>query len=118
MELPMKKSVLLILVLILLVVVFVTQDHFCSPSSGPMDDSQSLKLLQLKRTQLELAKSRGEHQRALALKKEGLISEQDYVTKETAYLQAQVSYQEALIRFRGSEGRISVLSAVKAQEPS
>lgn len=114
----MKKSVLLVLVLILLVIVVSTQDHFCSPSPGPMDDSQSLKLLQLKRTQLELAKSRGEHQRALALKKEGLISEQDYVTKETAYLQAQVSYQEALIRFLGSEGRIAVLSAVKAQESS
>jgi hypothetical protein len=79
-------------------------------------ESQSLKLLALKKAQLHLEEKKGDFDRALWLKEEGLISEQEFVQKRTAYLQAQVTYQEALISFMGSEARISVASAVKYQD--
>jgi hypothetical protein len=79
-------------------------------------ESQTLKLLTLKRAQLQLEMKKGEFDRALKLQESGLISEQDFVEKRTAHLQAQVEYQEALISFMGSEARISVASAVKFQD--
>lgn len=81
-------------------------------------ESQSLKLLALKKAQLQVEMTRGELDRAMALKEKGLISEQEFVQKRTAHLQTQVSYQEALISFMGSEARISVASAVKYQDNS
>lgn len=78
-------------------------------------ESQSLKLLALKKAQLRLEAVKGDFDRALKLKEEGLISEQDFAQKRTTYLQAQVGYQEALINFMGTEARISVSSAVKYQ---
>jgi len=88
---------------------------FCSLSLGAQE-SQSLKLLALKKAQLYVEQTRGEFDRAVALKEMGLVSEQEFVQKRTAHLQAQVSYQEALISFMGSEARISVASAVKYQD--
>jgi hypothetical protein len=79
-------------------------------------ESQTLKLLSLKRAQLQLEMRKGEFDRALKLQESGLISEQDFVQTRTAYLQAQVEFQEALISFMGSEARISVASAVKYQD--
>ncbi|MFB0564175.1 MAG: NEW3 domain-containing protein [Candidatus Aminicenantaceae bacterium] len=79
-------------------------------------ESQTLKLLALKKAQLHLEQMKEEFERALKLKEEGLISEEEFVRTRTAYLQAQVSYQEALISFMGSEVRISVASAVKYQD--
>lgn len=79
-------------------------------------ESQTLKLLALKKAQLHLEEMEGDFERALKLKEQGLISEEDFARKRTAYLRAQVSYQEALISFIGSEARISVASAVKYQD--
>ena len=79
-------------------------------------ESQTMKLLGFKRAQLSLEERKGDFDRALKLKEEGLISEEDFARTQTAYLQAQVSYQEALISFMGSEARISVASAVKFQD--
>ena len=70
----------------------------------------------LKKAQLHLEEMKGDFDRALWLKEEGLISEQEFVQKRTSYLQAQVTYQEALITFMGSEARLSVASAVKYQD--
>jgi len=81
-------------------------------------ESQTLKLLALKQAQLKLEQLKGDFERALKLKEQGLISEEDFSRTRTAYLQAQVSYQEALISFMGSEARISVASAVKYQDNS
>ncbi|MGB6867603.1 MAG: hypothetical protein WBE11_18105, partial [Candidatus Aminicenantaceae bacterium] len=81
-------------------------------------ESQSLKLLALKKAQLQVEMTKGELDRAMALKEKGLISEQEFVQKRTVHLQAQVSYQESLISFMGSEARISVASAVKYQDNS
>jgi hypothetical protein len=80
------------------------------------EESQTLKLLALKKAQLHLERLRGEFDMALKLKEGGLISEQEFVQRRTEYLQAQVSYQEALISFMGSEVRVSVASAVKYQD--
>ncbi|UCE40224.1 MAG: hypothetical protein JSV17_12255 [Candidatus Aminicenantes bacterium] len=79
-------------------------------------ESQTLKLLALKRAQLQLEMRKGEFDRALKLQESGLISDQEFVQTRTAHLQAQVEYQEALISFMGSEARISVASAVKFQD--
>lgn len=79
-------------------------------------ESQTMKLLTLKKAQLHLELMKGDFDRALKLKEQGLVSEEDFARTRTAYLQAQVSYQEALISFMGSEARISVASAVKYQD--
>ncbi|HOF82721.1 MAG TPA: NEW3 domain-containing protein [Candidatus Aminicenantes bacterium] len=79
-------------------------------------ESQTMKLLTLKRAQLTLEKNKGDFDRALKLKEQGLQSEEDFSRTQTAYLQAQVDYQQALISFMGSEARISVASAVKFQD--
>ncbi|MFC2160567.1 NEW3 domain-containing protein [Acidobacteriota bacterium] len=79
-------------------------------------ESQTMKLLTLKKAQLSLEEMKGDFDRALKLKEEGLISEEDFARKRTAYLLTQVNYQEALISFMGSEARISVASAVKFQD--
>jgi hypothetical protein len=88
---------------------------FCS-SFIHSQESQTTKLLALKTAQLLLEQMKGDFDRALKLKEQGLISEEDFSRTRTAYLQAQVSYQQALINFMGSEARISVATAVKYQD--
>ena len=80
------------------------------------EESQTMKLLTLKKAQLSLEKTKGDFDRYLKLKEEGLTSEEDFARVRTAYLQAQVDYQQALINFMGSEARIAVASAVKFQD--
>lgn len=77
-----------------------------------------MKLLELKSAQLAYAQSEADYLRYVELKKDGLTSEADYKQRETAYLQAKVKFQQALINFMGSEARISVASAVKFQDRS
>lgn len=79
-------------------------------------ESQTMKLLNLKRAQLQLVQKKDDFDRALKLKEQELMSEEDFSRLRTAYLQAQVDYQQALISFMGSEARISVASAVKYQD--
>ncbi|MDP2914194.1 MAG: NEW3 domain-containing protein [Candidatus Aminicenantes bacterium] len=80
------------------------------------EQSQTMKLLTLKKAQLQLQKTRGDFERSLKLKEQGLTSEQEFALIQTSYLQSQVEYQQALINFMGSEARISVASAVKFQD--
>lgn len=81
-------------------------------------ESQSLKLLALKKEKLNLDEMKEYFEIALKLKEQGLISEEEFVKKRTAYLQAQVSFQQALINFLGSEVRIYVTKAIKYQDKS
>jgi hypothetical protein len=110
------KTFLKALSLMLLLTLAVQSTY--SQEYAPVQESQTLKLLALKRAQLQLEMRKGEFDRALKLQESGLISEQEFVQKRTAYLQAQVEYQEALISFMGSEARISVVNAVKYQDES
>jgi len=87
-----------------------------SLAAAQTQESQSMKLLQLKSAHLQLLQNKAEYERAVNLKKDGLLSEADYSKTETLYLQAGVTYQQALINFMGSEARISVASAVKFQD--
>ncbi len=80
------------------------------------EQSQTMKLLTLKKAQLQLQKTRGDFDRSLKLMEQGLTSEQEFALVKTAYQQAQVDFQQALINFMGSEARISVASAVKFQD--
>lgn len=100
-----------------LALLFAVSIHYGFPQDTMRSQqSQTQKLLTLKKAQLQLEMRKGEFDRALKLQESGLISEQDFVQKRTAHLQAQVEYQEALISFMGSEARISVASAVKYQD--
>jgi uncharacterized membrane protein len=106
----MKVLKLLIVLAAVLVVVF--------SLAAQTQESQSMKLLRLKSAQLALDLKKADFDRYLKLKEEGLTSEADFAQRQTAYLQAQVDYQQALINFMGSEARISVASAVKYQDRS
>jgi hypothetical protein len=87
-------------------------------AAAQTQESQNMKLLRLKSAQLSLELKKADFDRYLKLKEEGLASEADFAQRQTAYLQAQVDYQQALISFMGSEARISVASAVKYQDRS
>jgi hypothetical protein len=89
-----------------------------SVASAQVQESQNMKLLRLKSAQLTLELKKADFERYLKLKEDGLASEADFAQRQTAYLQAQVDYQQALISFMGSEARISVASAVKYQDRS
>ncbi|MCX6572395.1 MAG: NEW3 domain-containing protein [Candidatus Aminicenantes bacterium] len=89
-----------------------------SAASAQVQESQNMKLLRLKSAQLTLELKKADFERYLKLKEDGLASEADFAQRQTAYLQAQVDYQQALISFMGSEARISVASAVKYQDRS
>jgi hypothetical protein len=106
----MKKTLIPVLVLVLL------GAALAGPAAAQEGQSQTMKLLTLKKAQLQLEKTKGDFERSLKLKEQGLTSEQEFALARTAYLQAQVDYQQALINFMGSEARISVASAVKFQD--
>ncbi len=89
-----------------------------SAAAAQIQESQNMKLLRLKSAQLTLELKKADFERYLKLKEDGLASEADFAQRQTAYLQAQVDYQQALISFMGSEARISVASAVKYQDRS
>lgn len=106
----MKKFLTIIIAFIL---VFWALNNIIGAQEG---QSQTMKLLTLKKAQLQLEQTKGDFERSLKLKEQGLTSEEDFARVQTAYLQAQVDYQQALINFMGSEARISVASAVKFQD--
>jgi hypothetical protein len=106
----MKK---LVTVIIAFILVFWALNNIIGAQEG---QSQTMKLLTLKKAQLQLEQTKGDFERSLKLKEQGLTSEEDFARVQTAYLQAQVDYQQALINFMGSEARISVASAVKFQD--
>lgn len=101
----LKLIVILAAILVLVVTLF-----------AQTQESQSMKLLRLKSSQLQLEQKKADFERALDLKEDGLISEAEFSLTRTFYLQAQVDYQQALISFMGSEARISVVRAVKFQD--
>jgi hypothetical protein len=78
--------------------------------------SQTTKLLNLKKAQVAEEEAKDKFDRALKLRGEGLNTEEDLARARIAYLQAQVDYQEALSSFMGSDARLSVASAVKFQD--
>jgi len=103
----MKKAITALVVLIL---ILGPMTHL-----GAQEQSQTMKLLTLKKAQLQFEKTKGDFDRSLKLMEQGLTSEQEFAQIRTTYLQAQVDYQQALISFMGSEARIAVASAVKFQ---
>jgi len=109
----MKDQLRILLILGLLIFCF---QFASSQAYQQQQESQTMKLLTLKKAQLHLQETKGDFERALKLKEQGLRSEEDFARIQTAYLQAQVDYQQALINFMGSEARISVASAVKFQD--
>jgi hypothetical protein len=109
----MKRVKNALVILVMFIEAFLT---LYSQQRPLQQESQTMKLLTLKKAQLHLQETKGDFERALKLKEQGLRSEEDFARIQTAYLQAQVDYQQALINFMGSEARISVASAVKFQD--
>ena len=109
----MKKLASIALVLAVLAGISLAQ---AMPGAGSEGQSQTMKLLTLKKAQLQLEKTRGDFERSLKLQEQGLTSEQEFALVKTAYQQSQVDFQQALINFMGSEARINVASAVKFQD--
>jgi len=97
-------------------VLFGLAAQWVAAQTGTEGQSQTMKLLTLKKAQLQLEKTKGDFDRSLKLMEQGLTSEQEFALVKTAYQQAQVDFQQALINFMGSEARISVASAVKFQD--
>ncbi|HDT13244.1 MAG TPA: hypothetical protein ENO03_02685 [Candidatus Aminicenantes bacterium] len=112
------KILKIVAVLTALLILAVSLAAQTAPGAVQAQESQSMKLLRLKSAQLALELRKADFDRYLKLKEEGLTSEADFAQRQTAYLQAQVDYQQALISFMGSEARISVASAVKFQDRS
>lgn len=113
-----KIVVIVAVVLALATALAAAEPSQLAAGAAAAQESQSMKLLRLKSAQLSLELRKADFDRYLKLKEEGLTSEADYAQRQTAYLQAQVDYQQALISFMGSEARISVASAVKFQDRS
>ena len=107
----MKILKILVITVVILVLVWAL-------AVAQTQESQSMKLLKLKSAQLSLDLKKADFDRYVKLKEDGLTSEADFAQRQTAYLQAQVEFQQALINFMGSEARISVASAVKFQDRS
>jgi hypothetical protein len=105
----MKKLAAIAIVLAVLAGISLAQ-------TGSEGQSQTMKLLTLKKAQLQLEKTKGDFDRSLKLQEQGLTSEQEFALVKTAYQQSQVDFQQALINFMGSEARINVASAVKYQD--
>ena len=103
---------------ILIVLLFAFGTFLAVRAQDNGSESQSMKLLTLKKAQLEDQRAKIEFDRALKLYELGVTSEQEFAKVRSAYQQAQVDYQQALINFMGSEARISVASAVKFQDAS
>ncbi len=112
----MKTALRTLFVLTLVLASFHAASTAQTQPQPARQESQTMKLLTLKKAQLNLEVTKGDFERALKLKEQGLRSEEDFARIQTAYLQAQVDYQQALINFMGSEARISVASAVKFQD--
>ncbi len=108
----MKKFATIVLAMLVLAGAALAQ----AQAQAQEGQSQTMKLLTLKKAQLQLEKTKGDFDRSLKLKEQGLTSEQEFAIVQTAYLQSQVDYQQALINFMGSEARINVASAVKYQD--
>ncbi len=106
----MKKLTTIILAMIFLAGAALAQ------APAQEGQSQTMKLLTLKKAQLQKEKTKGDFDRSLKLKEQGLTSEQEFAMVQTSYLQSQVDFQQALINFMGSEARINVASAVKYQD--
>ena len=77
-------KILKILVITVLILVLVWTVAFAQTQ-----ESQSMKLLELKSAQLAYALSEADYNRYVELKKDGLTSEADYKQRETAYMQAK-----------------------------
>jgi hypothetical protein len=102
----------------ILVIVIMTVLLIWTMVFAQAQESQSMKILRLKSAKYALDLKKADYDRYVKLKEDGLTSEADFAQRQTAYLQAGVDFQQALISFMGSEARISVASAVKFQDRS
>ena len=114
----MKTALRTLFVLTLVLASFHAASTAQTQPQPARQESQTMKLLTLKKAQLNLEKTKGDFERSLKLKEQGLTSEEDFARIQTAYLQAQVDYQQALINFMGSEARISWPARSSSRTPA
>jgi hypothetical protein len=72
-------------------------------------------LTQVERARLALEHAKAEYERAQAGRNSGILSDLSFRAQETAYRQAQLDYEQAVLLATGAEQRVSVDSAVKTR---
>jgi hypothetical protein len=72
-------------------------------------------LTQVERARLALEHAKAEYERAQAGRNSGILSDLSFRAQETAYRQAELDYEQAVLLATGAEQRVAVDSAVKTR---
>jgi hypothetical protein len=78
-------------------------------------DERIALLTQVERARLALEHAKAEYERAQAGRNSGILSDLAFRAQETAYRQAELDYEQAVLLATGAEQRVSVDSAVKSR---
>lgn len=78
-------------------------------------DERIAVLTQVERARLALEHAKAEYERAQAGRNSGILSDLAFRAQETAYRQAELDYEQAVLLATGAEQRVSVDSAVKTR---
>lgn len=87
----------------------------CVSASGNAGDERIAMLTQVERARLALEHAKLEYERAQAGRNSGILSDLAFRAQETAYRQAELDYDQAVLLATGAEQRVSVDSAVKSR---
>jgi hypothetical protein len=96
-------------------IVFAIALLWCASAYANSGDERIATLTQVERARLALEHAKAEYQRAEAGKNSGIVSDLAFRAQETAYRQAELDYEQALLLATGAEQRVSVESAVKSR---
>jgi hypothetical protein len=84
-------------------------------ASATTGDERIAVLTQVERARLALEHAKAEYERAQAGRNSGILSDLAFRAQETAYRQAELDYEQAVLLATGAEQRVSVDSAVKTR---
>lgn len=94
----------------------ITAPALAGPAPGGADDSQMLRVLEVRRRQVELTTARDELKRLQSLVTKGFSATADVDNARMAVDRAQLDYQEALLNLLDTRPLIVVERAVKLEE--
>lgn len=111
---------------VFLLLMLVAGDAISGEGSGPaalgtMPQSHSgderRNLLEVRRAQIELSQAHSDLERIKLLADQGLVSASDIERAEAAYSRAEINIQESMLSLLSTRAHISVVRAVKVQDP-
>jgi len=88
----------------------------CVSARGNTGDERIALLTQVERSRLALEHAKAEFERAQAGRNSGILSDAAFRAQETAYRQAELDFDQAVLLATGAEQRVSVDSAVKSRD--